>query len=83
MKLWLVTWDLDLVQFLVDAETESEAIYKAIRANKKIESTEYDSDMEATNTYSADLVDMELLCEIVKRNDVCAIIDNVICYTGW
>lgn len=82
MKLWLVTWDLDLVQFLVDAETESEAIYKAIRANKKIEPTEYNPDMEATNTYSTDLVDMELLCEIVKRKDVWGVIDNVICFVG-
>lgn len=82
MNLWLVTWGLDLTQFLVDAETESEAIYKAIEANKKIEPSEYDPDMEVTDTYSTDLVDMELLCEIVKRNDVWDVVGNVICFVG-
>lgn len=82
MKLWLVTWDLDLTQFLVDAETESEAIYKAIEANKKLEPTEYDPDMEVTNTYSTDLVDMDLLCEIVKREDIWDVVGNVICFMG-
>lgn len=82
MKLWMVTWDLDLTQFLVDAETESEAIYKAIEANKKIEPSEYDPDMDVTNTYSTDLVDMDLLCEIVKRNDVWDVVGNVICFVG-
>lgn len=82
MRCWLVTWDLDLTQFLVDAETESEAIYKAIEANKKIEPSEYDPDMEVTNTYSTDLVDMELLCEIVKRNDVGGVIGNVVWFVG-
>ena len=82
MKLWMVTWDLDLTQFLVDAETESEAIDKAIYANKKLEPTEYDPDMEVTNTYSTDRVDMELLCEIVKRKDVWDVVGNVICYVG-
>lgn len=82
MKLWLVTWDLDLTQFLVDAETESEAIYKAIEANKKIEPSEYDPNMEVTNTYSTEQVDMELLCEIVKRNDIWDVVGNVICFVG-
>lgn len=82
MKLWLVTWDLDLTQFLVDAETESEAIYKAIEVNKKIEPSEYDPDMEVTNTYSTDLVDMDLLCEIVKRKDIWDVVGNVICFVG-
>lgn len=82
MNLWLVTWGLDLTQFLVDAETESEAIYKAIEANKKIEPSEYDPDMEVTDTYSTDLVDMEPLCEIVKRNDVWDVVGNVICFVG-
>lgn len=82
MKLWFVTWDLDVTQFLVEAETESEAIYKAIEANKKIEPSEYDPDMEVTNTYSTELVDMNMLCEIVKRNDVWGVYGNVICFVG-
>ena len=82
MKLWIVTWDLDLTQFLLEAETESEAIYKAINANKKLEPVENNPDMEVTNTYSTDIVDMELLCEIVKRNDLWDVVDNVICYVG-
>lgn len=82
MKLWLITWDLDMTQFLVEAETESEAIYKAIEANKKIEPSEYDPDMEVTNTYSTELVDMDMLCEIVGRRDLLGVIGNVICYFG-
>lgn len=46
MNLWLVTWDLGLTQFLVEAKTESEAIYKAIEVNKKIELSEYDPNMD-------------------------------------
>ena len=33
MNLKLVTWDGDLTQFLVEADTDEEAIKKAIEAN--------------------------------------------------
>lgn len=82
MKLWMVTWDGDLTQFLVDAETESEAIQKAIIANREIEPTEYGQDMGDTSTYSIDSVDMNLLCEIVQRTDLLCVIGDVICYNN-
>ena len=36
MNLKLVTWEGDLTQFLVEAETNDEAIRKAVEANKSI-----------------------------------------------
>ncbi len=81
-NLWMVTWNLDLTQFLVEAETDFEAVCKAIETNKKLEPSEYDPDMEIADTYWVEPVDMDMLGEIIKRKDVWDVIDNVICFVG-
>lgn len=93
MRLWMVTWDLDFTQFLLEADTESEAIQKAIKVNKKLEHINEDwlpscidmgkteEIMEDTNMYSIVSVDMALLAEIIYyRTDIWKVIDNVVCY---
>ena len=71
MKLKMVTWDGDLTQFLVEAETNDEAICKAIEANKEFDRWlgSDDPDVDDINCYTVDDVDFNLLCEIIERND--------------
>lgn len=71
MNLKLVTWECDLTQFLVEAETNDEAIRKAIEANK-----EYDRfcgsdipEIDDATSYTVDDVNFDLLCEIIERED--------------
>jgi len=71
MNLKMVTWDGDLTQFLVEAETDDEAISKAITANKKFDRFcgSDNPDINEPNLYIVDDVDFNLLCEIIERND--------------
>ena len=78
MSLKMVTWDGDLTQFLVEAETRDEAISKAITANKEFDrfcgwsSADDDlvyRDFEDRDMYIVDDIDFNLLCEIIERND--------------
>lgn len=72
MTLKMVTWDGDLTQFLVEAETIEEAISKAIYANKEFDrfyEPSYNPDVIDPTLYTVDDVDFNLLCEIIERND--------------
>ena len=78
MNLKMVTWDGDLTQFLVEAETRDEAISKAITANKEFDrfcgwSSADDNlvcrDFEDRNLYDVSDIDFDILCEIIERND--------------
>ena len=74
MTLKMVTWDGDLTQFLVEAETNDEAISKAIYANKECDrylksNDPDDPDITDPTSYTVDDVDFDLLCEIVERSD--------------
>lgn len=71
MTLKMVTWDGDLTQFLVEAETNDEAISKAIYANKEFDRFCGSDNPDVTDPtpYTVDDVDFDLLCEIVERND--------------
>ena len=71
MKLYMVTWDGDLTQFLVEAETNEEAISKAIYANKEFDRycRSDNPDITDPTLYTVDDVDFNLLCEIIERND--------------
>lgn len=83
MTLWLVTWELDLTQFLVNAKTETEAIDSAMRANRKLGDVPDPDDIYDRTTYSVDAVDMSLLCDIIKhREDIWGVVDDVVCYVG-
>ncbi len=70
IKLKLVTWEGDLTQFLVDANTNVEAIRKAIEANLQIGDCDEESeDINDIATYTVEDVDFSLLSEIFERTD--------------
>ena len=75
MNLKLVTWDGDFTQFLVEAETEDEAIEKSIKANWKYGDPGGDDcglvarDIDDPTTYTVEDVDFSLLSEIFRRED--------------
>ena len=75
MNLWIVTFELDLTQFVVDSKTSDDAIKKAISVNKSEYLGKWDEDeiskddMEDHENYSCEKIDMDLLGEIMKRND--------------
>lgn len=75
MNIKLVTWDGDLTQFLVEAETNLDAIWKAIEANLKLGDCDgTDSDIHDSTTYSVEDVDFKLLGELFNRKDFSFII---------
>lgn len=80
MNLKLVTWECDLTQFLVDAGDNASAIKKAIAANKEIDVTFHDKDMDEHSTYTVEDVDFNLLNEIICRNDYNGIYGEAIVY---
>ena len=69
MNLKLVTWDcfdlVALMQFLVKADTDAEAIRKAMEANIII--GEYDGTEHDASTYTVEDVDFNLLIKIFKE----------------
>lgn len=71
MKLKLVTWEGDLTQFLVEANTNLEAIRKAIKANLQIGDCdeEIEKDIHDLTAYTVEDVDFSLLSEIFRRTD--------------
>ena len=86
MKLKLVTWEGDLTQFLVYAETDEEAIKLAIESNKEIDvHYGYDEQNDENNPdfYSVeDVEDISFLWAIMERNDCSGIYGNAIVYWG-
>lgn len=71
MNLKLVTWEGDLTQFLVEAETNDEAIRKATEANKEFDRFcgSDTSEIDDATSYTVDDVNFDLLCEIIERKD--------------
>ena len=75
MNLKLVTWDGDLTQFLVEADTDEEAIKKVIEANFIFADPGDDDDglvredMQDKSWYEVEDVDFNLLSEIFRRTD--------------
>ena len=75
MNLKLVTWDGDLTQFLVEADTDEEAIKKAIEANFIFADPGDDDDsllrldMQDSRAYEVEDVNFNLLSEIFRRTD--------------
>ncbi len=70
MNLKLVTWEGDLTQFLVEAETNLEAIKKAVEANLQIGDCEgFEENIHDLTTYTVEDVDFSLLSEIFARTD--------------
>lgn len=70
-NLYLVTWDLDLTQFLVEAESKEEAVREAVQTNIGLNdlTEEQEIDAQEIETYSVDEVDFQLLQGLIKRED--------------
>ena len=71
IKLKLVTWEGDLIQFLVEADTNLEAIRKAVEANLWLGDCdeEIEENIHDLTTYKVEDVDFNLLREIFQRTD--------------
>jgi len=86
INLKLVTWDGDLTQFLVDAETKDEAIEKSIKANFEYGEPGDDSgisdDMNDSATYTVEDVDFSLLSEIFRREDCYGRLEDAIVFNN-
>ena len=89
MNLKLVTFEIDYTQFLVDEIDNDKALEAAIEANKSNFLGDWDPE-EITETgmfdpgnYTIEEVnDMNMLAEIVRRDDYCGIINGVIVLNG-
>ena len=90
----MVTWEIDLTQFLVLAETNDEAIQFAIEANKEVDKNyTYDpndrndlkhlNDVKDPSTYTVEDMDaIRCLDNILRRNDCGGIYGNAIVFWG-
>lgn len=71
MNLWLITFNIDNTQFLVNADNMEDAISIAHKHNQMIvEIDDYDLNQDCTKDYTVEKVDFNLLSEIIKRNDI-------------
>ena len=88
MTLKMVTWEGDFTQFLVNADTDSEAIAKSIKANFKYcspgddDENEVEKNMRDPTTYSVEDVNFDLLCEIFERTDICGKYEDAVVFNG-
>lgn len=71
VNLKMVTWEVDLTQFLVDAETDEEAIEKTIKSNLEIaKENDWETDgYSDKESYTVVDVDFNLLKEIFHFRD--------------
>ena len=89
MNLYLITYDLDLTQFLVNANNSSEALDLAVEQNlSETFLGSYGDESEKleirkiTNYTIEPVNDFEFLCEIIKREDWVGCTSNVMIFRG-
>ena len=89
MNLYLITYDLDLFQFLVNANNPSEALDLAIEENiseaflGKIDDESDKLEITDIENYTIEPVNnFEFLCEIIKRNDWLGYTPNVMLFSN-
>lgn len=82
IKLKMVTWDGDLTQFLVEANTNVEAIKKAMESNFSIGKVDDEivDDMKDSSAYIVEDVDFNLLKEIFERADCLGIYGEAVVF---
>lgn len=82
IKLKLVTWEGDLTQFLVEADTNLEAIRKAVEANLRLGDCdeEIEEDIHDLTAYKVEDVDFSLLREIFQRTDCLGIYGEAVVF---
>ena len=84
MNLKLVTWEGDLTQFLVEADTNLKAIRKAVEANLQIGDCdeEIEEDIHDLTTYTVEEVDFNLLSEIFGRTDYIGVYEEAVVFNN-
>lgn len=86
-NLYMVTFQIDLMQFLVEASTKDEAIAIAEKRNiefyKELNDNDNKSDGYEKSNYTAEVVDFQFLVEIIKnRNDNFKHYNDCVVYFG-
>ena len=80
-NLFLVTFEIDLTQFLCNAKDEKEAVEMAHEVNMVVgEIDEYDFKKLNADDYSVERVDFNLLAEMFKRDDYWGHVGNVVVF---
>ena len=86
MNIKMVTYEGNLTQFLVNTSSNDEAIQMAIKANKSNLLGPYDDEdeenMQNPALYTIDDVDMNLLGEIMRRDDYVGNYNGTLIFMG-
>lgn len=82
MKLWLVTYEGDFTQFLIEETEKDEVISQAIASNLAFGNIddEIKEDIKNPDNYTIEEVDYWLLDYLFKRNDYCGIYENAMVF---
>lgn len=82
MKLWLVTYEGDLTQFLIEETSKDKVISQAIASNLAYGNIddEIKEDIKNPDNYTIEEVDYWLLDGLFKRNDYCGIYENAMVF---
>lgn len=82
MNLWLVTYEGDLTQFLIEGTDRKTIISEAIASNLTYGRIDDDirADIENPDNYTLEEVDYNLLDGLFKRNDYCGIYENAMVF---
>lgn len=82
MNLKLVVYDGDLTEFLVNADTDEEAIEIAIKANEALDEVDEDAleTIRDPSVYACGDVDWDLLKEMFDRGDITGVFENTVVF---
>lgn len=82
MNLWLVTYEGDLTQFLIEGTEKDRVIFQAITSNLSYGNIddEIREDIMNPDNYTIEEVDYWLLDGLFKRNDYCGIYKNAMVF---
>jgi len=82
MNLWLVTYEGDLTQFLIEETEKDKVVSQAITSNLAYGNIddELREDIKNPDNYTIEEVDYWLLDGLFKRNDYCGIYENAIVF---
>lgn len=85
MNLKFITFEPDYTQFIVNTETDANAIKQAIEANLTYDNydEEFEKDIRDKSNYNVEDIDsMNFLADIINRNDLIGVYNGVIVLNG-
>lgn len=82
MVLWLVTYEGDLTQFLIEETEKDKVVSQAIISNLAYGNIEDEirDDIKDPDNYTIEAVDYYLLDGLFKRNDYCGIYESAMVF---